>query len=101
MKKKVIIGLVATAVVISGFLFFNVADDVATNEIIVPVQSGKFVVDINTTGELEAKNSVKIMGPSGLRQFRIYSVSIQDIIDEGTLVKKGDWIATLDKSELS
>ncbi len=101
MKKKVIIGLVAVAVVISGFLFFRVADDAATNEIVVPVANGKFIVDITTTGELEAKNSVKIMGPAGLRQFRIYSVSIQDIIDEGTLVKKGDWIATLDKSEFN
>jgi HlyD family secretion protein len=70
-------------------------------EIIVPVNLGKFVVDITTTGELEAKNSVKIMGPSGLRQFRIYSISIQDIVDEGTVVERGDWIATLDKSEFN
>ncbi len=101
MKRKVIIGLIVVAVIVSGFLFFNVADDAATSEIVVPVQNGKFVVDITTTGELEAKNSVKIMGPAGLRQFRIYSVSIQDIIDEGTLVQKGDWIATLDKSEFN
>jgi HlyD family secretion protein len=36
-----------------------------------------------------------------LRQFRIYSVSIQDIVDEGTVVNRGDWIATLDKSEFN
>jgi multidrug resistance efflux pump len=39
------------------------------------------------------------MGPAGLREFNIRSVSIQDIVDEGTVVRKGDWIATLDKSE--
>ena len=99
MKKKIIIGLVAAAVIVSGFLFFKVADKSDANEIIVPVENGKFVVDITTTGELEAKNSVKIMGPSGLREFGIRSVSIQDIVDEGTFVQKGDWIATLDKSE--
>ena len=101
MNKKVIIGLVTAAVVVSGFLFFSVGDKSETSEIIVPVKNGKFVVDITTTGELEAKNSVKILGPAGLRQFRIYSVSIQDIVDEGTLVEKGDWIATLDKSEFN
>jgi multidrug efflux pump subunit AcrA (membrane-fusion protein) len=101
MKKKIIIGLVAAAIIVSGFLFFKVADKSDTNDIVVPVKNGKFVVDITTTGELEAKNSVKIMGPSGLRQFRIYSVSIQDIIDEGTVVQKGDWIATLDQSEFN
>lgn len=101
MKKKVIIGLVAIAVVVSGFLFFRVADTSDVSDIVVPVKSGKFVVDIITTGELEAKNSVKIMGPGRLRQFRVYQVSIQDIVDEGTVVEKGDWIATLDQSEFN
>jgi HlyD family secretion protein len=101
MKKKIIIGLVAVAVLVSGFLFFNITEKTDITEIIVPVSTGKFVVDITTTGELEAKNSVKIMGPSGLRQFRIYSVSIQDIVDEGTVVNRGEWIATLDKSEFN
>jgi multidrug efflux pump subunit AcrA (membrane-fusion protein) len=101
MKKKIIIGLVAVAVLVSGFLFFNITEKTDITEIIVPVSTGKFIVDITTTGELEAKNSVKIMGPSGLRQFRIYSVSIQDIVDEGTVVSRGEWIATLDKSEFN
>lgn len=101
MKKKIIIGLAVVAVVVSGFLFFKVSDKVDNTEIIVPVNSGKFVVDITTTGELEAKNSVKIMGPAGLREFRVYQVSIQDIIEEGTIVRKGDWIATLDQSDFN
>lgn len=101
MKKKILIALTAIAVVVSGFLFFKVSDKVDNTEIIVPVNSGKFIVDITTTGELEAKNSVKIMGPSGLREFRVYQVSIQDIVDEGTIVRKGDWIATLDQSDFN
>ncbi|MBL7849319.1 MAG: efflux RND transporter periplasmic adaptor subunit, partial [Cyclobacteriaceae bacterium] len=60
---------------------------------------GQFRVEIETTGELEAKNSVKIMGPQQLRNFQIWQVTIQNIVDEGTVVKKGDWIATLDRSE--
>ncbi|NJN27909.1 MAG: HlyD family efflux transporter periplasmic adaptor subunit [Cyclobacteriaceae bacterium] len=101
MKKKIIIALVATAVVISGFFIFQVADPTDSKDIVVPVKSGKFVVDITTTGELEAKNSVKIMGPGRLREFRVYQISIQDIVDEGTVVKKGDWIATLDQSDFN
>ncbi|MDZ7607324.1 MAG: HlyD family secretion protein [Cyclobacteriaceae bacterium] len=101
MKKQVIIGLVAVAVVISGFLFYNMSKKSGTSDIVVPVGSGKFIVDITTTGELEAKNSVKIMGPAGLREFRVYQVSIQDIVDEGTIVKRGDWIATLDQSDFN
>ena len=101
MKKKLIIGLSIAAVLIVAIYFLSAADKSETGEIIVPVKNGKFVVDITTTGELEAKNSVKVMGPMGLRQFRIYQVSIQDIVEEGTVVEKGQWIATLDKSDFN
>ncbi len=101
MKKQVIFGLVAVAVVLSGFLFYNMSKKTGTSDIVIPVGTGKFIVDIITTGELEAKNSVKIMGPAGLREFRVYQVSIQDIVDEGTLVQRGDWIATLDQSDFN
>ncbi len=69
--------------------------------ILVEVKKGNFVVDITTTGELEAKNSVSIMGPAGTRNYRIWNITIQEIIDEGTLVEKGDFVAQLDPSELT
>ncbi len=69
-------------------------------DILTNVKLGKFTVEIETTGELEAKNSVKILGPTGLRNYRIWNMSIEKIVTEGTEVKKGAWIASLDKSEL-
>jgi len=75
----------------------NKAGDVS--DIITDVKRGSFKVEIETTGELEAKNSVKILGPTQLRDFRIWQVVIQSIVDEGTVVKKGDWVASLDRSE--
>ena len=59
-----------------------------------------FVVNVTATGELKAKNSEKIRGPQGLRQANIYNVTISDLIPEGTVVKKGDYVARLDRSEL-
>lgn len=67
---------------------------------LVSPSSGEFLILIETSGELEAKNSVEIKGPTSLRNFGIWNVNIQQIIDEGTVVKKGDWVATLDRSEL-
>ncbi len=99
MKKNLIIGLVAIALVVSGFLFFKTTDNSDANDIIVPVSKGKFVIDITTTGELEAKNSIEILGPTQLREFRVYNLTIQDIVEEGKVVRKGDWIANLDKSD--
>ena len=62
-------------------------------EILTAVQYGDFVIDVATTGELEAKNSVNITGPSGLRRAQIWQVKIDDIVDEGTVVSKGEYIA--------
>jgi HlyD family secretion protein len=66
----------------------------------VPVKSGKFDITVTTTGELEAKSSEKIMGPVNLRDFRIWQVKIEDIIPDGTVVDSGEYIATLDRTEL-
>ncbi len=99
MKRNLLIGAgVAIVVLIAYFVFSgNSAGEIA--DLVATVKRGPFKVEIETTGELEAKNSVKILGPTQLRDFRIWNVTIQNIIDEGTVVKKGDWVATLDRSE--
>jgi len=66
----------------------------------VPVKYGRFDITVTTTGELEAKSSEKIMGPVNLRDFRIWEVKIEDIIPDGTVVDSGEYIATLDRTEL-
>jgi HlyD family secretion protein len=98
-KRNVIIGAVLILIALTAFMIIRSGDKIDSAEILTNVQFGTFRVEIETTGELEAKNSVKILGPSTLRDFRIWNVTIQNIIDEGTVVKKGDWVATLDKSE--
>ncbi|MFT4787025.1 MAG: HlyD family secretion protein [Cyclobacteriaceae bacterium] len=102
MNRKTAIPIVITLVVVTALMvvFSGGPADNAT-EITVPVSNGRFVVDITTSGSLEAKNSVKINGPSGLRTYRIWNMTIQDIIDEGTYVKKGQYVARLDASELT
>ena len=62
---------------------------------------GPFRSEVVSTGELTAENSREITGPEGLQRFRIYDIKIDHIIEEGTYVKEGDYIATLDKSELA
>ena len=98
-KRNLIIGGGLIVVVLIVFLFVKGTSKTEAAEILTDVQRGTFRVEIETTGELEAKNSVKILGPSTLRDFRIWNVTIQNIVDEGTVVKKGDWVATLDRSE--
>lgn len=98
-KKRLIVAISIIGVVAVVFLFFGSKSGDDTIDIYTNVKRGPFKVEIETTGELEAKNSVKIQGPSALRDFRIWNITIQNIVDEGTVVRKGDWVATLDRSE--
>ena len=99
MKRNLIIAGSVIVVLLIGYFVVRGNKAGESTDIMSVVKKGKFKVEIETTGELEAKNSVKILGPSGLRTFQIWQVNIQKIVDEGTVVKKGEWVATLDRSE--
>lgn len=86
-------------ILLSLWFFFGIGSK-SENYILISVKKGLFEISVTTTGELEAKNSVRIMGPSSLRAIGLWRVEISDLVPEGTLVKKGDYIGSLDKSEL-
>ena len=101
MKRWIIIA--SSAVVVLILAAFLIKNSIAKEKEVVEieVQKGSFEVEITTTGELKAENSENIMGPSTLRQAGIYQVKITDIIPEGTVVKEGDYVATLDRTEIT
>lgn len=68
--------------------------------IFVSPEKGDFKVNVTTTGELRARNSIKIRGSQGAREIRLYNLTIQSLIPEGTVVEKGDIVAELDRSEI-
>lgn len=99
--KNLIIGLVVVAAAAAIYYFgFRKDTAVAEEDIKVQVQEGEFQIYVTATGELRAKRSEKIRGPKGMRASRIYQVTIADIVPEGTVVKEGDFVARLDRSEL-
>jgi HlyD family secretion protein len=63
----------------------------------VPAMKGEFVIDLNTRGEVDALNSTSVSVPGGMR--RRMSLQIVDMAPEGIIVKKGDFLFQLDKSE--
>ncbi len=100
MQKKYLIPIILGAVVISMWFFVR-GDSSESVELLTSPKRGEFVVDVNTTGELRAKNSTEIKGPQGGRDIRLFNLKIQRMIPEGTLVKKGDFVAELDRSEIT
>lgn len=101
MKKKHWI-IVAVVVVLATTIWWVNGRNTSDNIVLTAaVKKGPFVSEVVTSGELAAKNSVRIFGPREIRNYRINEVKIQDLIAEGTIVKKGAYVGRLDPSQLS
>jgi HlyD family secretion protein len=100
MRKKIYISLTLLALALLAIWYFAGRSGSTDSGIAVPAKFGEFRVLVVTSGELEAKNSEDIYGPSGLRDFRIWQVKLNDIIPDGTIVDSGAYVAELDRSDL-
>ncbi|MEZ4699051.1 MAG: HlyD family efflux transporter periplasmic adaptor subunit [Rhodothermales bacterium] len=98
--RNALIAIAALVVLVAAGFWLDRPDE-ARAELLVQPTSGPFRVTVTATGELRAKNSVSIYGPSRARQARIYDMKILQLVPEGTVVTKGQFVAELDKSELN
>jgi multidrug efflux pump subunit AcrA (membrane-fusion protein) len=103
MKRTIIItGIVivlATIVLIVFNRMLSQKNTLALN--LAEVRQGNFEIVVKGAGELVAENTLDIRGPNIVRNrnFRSGVIKILDIVPEGTVVKKGEYIASLDKTE--
>lgn len=88
------------AVLIIWWLFFQ-GEQTGNAEIFLTPTRGTFESAVTVTGELQAQNSQEIRGPDNARKVRIWEMKISKLIPEGTVVKTGDFVAELDKSEIT
>ena len=102
MLKKLLLPIIGViALGIGAYYFFGKKDKTDTSvSILTTVKKGKFEVFVNSTGELQAKKAEKIRGPEGMRAAGIWQTQIADLVAEGTVVKEGDYVGRLDRSEL-
>lgn len=102
MKTKQLLWLLLPLLLLVGYFAFG-TDKKESKEslLVVSPTEGPFEVKIQATGELKAKNSIKIRGPQGMRSVGVWQTSIKDLIPEGTMVQKGDFVASLDKTEIA
>ncbi len=101
MKKGYIITLVVVVLSIAAIVVINkISVEKKMASLYTEVIEGDFEVAISTSGDLRAENSVDIVGPEIAQrgEMRAADLRIQDIVPEGTMVKKGDYVAQLDRS---
>ena len=99
-KKKVtyIIGAIVLAIII--YSFYESGSD-KNISLTAKVEKGTFLNEIYISGESQSTSSKEINGPENARRFGFYNMKIQDLVPEGTIVKKGDYIGKLDVSEIN
>lgn len=99
MNKKVLISILSILFLIALWLFTRSTPGDQL-DLFVDVQKGDFNVVVTTTGELQAKNSIRIRGPQGAQTVGVWNMTIQSLIPEGTIVSKGDVVAEIDRSDI-
>ncbi len=103
MKQKKIWILAPLIFVVLAFTAYRIfLSDDQENVRVAEVEKGKFELYVMSMGELVAHESTDILIPDELldRTVRIRHISINDMVREGTEVEKGDYVATLDPSEV-
>ncbi len=93
---------VIIAVLIVGIIlsYFFSSSSVSEMSVTTKVQKGSFQSLVYSTGQLQAENSVSINVPMELsaRNISIYEIQVTKLIEEGTVVDSGDYVASLDHS---
>jgi len=104
MKKTFIItGIIVVGAFILLYVFNRLTTKASITYQYTEVQKGEFEIALTTTGELIPERTVDIKGPlfDANGDIRSMNIKIQDLIPEGTVVEKGDFVATLDRTELN
>jgi len=103
MKKTIITTSIVVIFTLIALIIFNkLISRQDTSSMFAESKYGKFEITVITTGELIPEHSVEITCPEFTqgRDVRSTNIKITDLVSEGTIVKTGDYVATLDRTEL-
>ncbi len=98
MNKKRNIIIACAAIALLTILVVSLSRKSGEEEITCQVKKGAIEVKVHTSGQLEAEKSENILLPTVLstQNVRVYEIKITDLIEEGSVVDSGQYIATLD-----
>ncbi len=103
LKRNHIIITAALIIVVITVTAISVATTSEKTEKYYEVKKGKFDAAIECKGEINGLHAVEIRLPEVFAntELRIYQMKITDLIQDGKTVKKGDYIAQLDASQIT
>ncbi len=100
-NKKLLYGIGgALLLLILWWMFSPSSAEGISKSMITKVVKGNLPIEVIATGELKARNSQNIYAPSLLRSLGVSQIKISNMASEGTILKEGDFVASLDPSEI-
>jgi RND family efflux transporter MFP subunit len=99
-KAKLPILISAVVIVLVALWYFSGEAETEVN-LSTKAFVGDFRDEVVSSGELMAKNSENITAPTGMQRYGLYQIKIANLVDEGTFVEEGDFVAALDKTDIS
>ena len=101
MKKRIII--ISASILGLIVIYFSFFSGSSSSELDVTTEVIKkdFISEVVTSGEIQSTSLKRIKGPSNMRKFKLRDIKIQDLVAEGTLVKKGDYVGRLDPTNVN
>jgi len=100
-NKKLVYGVVGLLLLLSIWWVLSPNNvEGVSKSMITKVVKGNLPIEVIATGELKARNSQNIYAPSLLRSLGVSQIKISNMANEGTILKEGDFVASLDPSEI-
>jgi multidrug efflux pump subunit AcrA (membrane-fusion protein) len=86
---------------VAAFLYLSRKKIIGTSDYTVKRTDFEYLIE--TKGEIQGKNNSVILLPEAFkkRDLWVNEFKIKDLVKEGTIVKTGDWVATLDMVEIN
>jgi multidrug efflux pump subunit AcrA (membrane-fusion protein) len=100
-NRRVVVTAVLALLGISAAWLFASSDGPADAAVVAHATRGEFIVTVTFSGELRAREAVQITVPATAQQAGVWQMRIQSLVPEGTVVRTGDVVAELDRSQLA
>lgn len=96
-KHHITISIIIILVILFAILLLPDKSD-TSKYLYSQVQKGDFISQVHSTGQLQTENSELIVLPQEMwgRNIDIYEIKVTNIVEEGTVVDSGGYVATLD-----
>lgn len=101
-NKKLLFWSIPGIILLGVVLYLMIGTQVGSGKSYI-VKKGQLNVIIESVGELNGEQAIQINIPEAIRnrELRIWQIKIADMVTEGKIVKKGDYIAQLDQTTIA